>query len=118
MTAPRLLAASLGDVLGQIAAPLQLGNDEQDADQVAKGRRGQRLAAQPLPHEKLDLRRQVVDRLVPFDDTQPVRDVVAQERLGCAGQCLGNQGEELGHPDFNLIDLALVTAHGHGTLPA
>ena len=67
-----IAGGALGDVLGQIAAPLELWDDEEDADQVAKGRRRQRLGvAQPLPDEEFDFRRQVVDRLVPSTTRNP-----------------------------------------------
>ena len=86
----------LGDVLGQVRAPFELGQDQQQAHQVAQDP----AAGLPLelgPHRQLDRCGELVHLLVAVDHRLGDHRVVVQQRVGRLGQCFGDQGEQLAH---------------------
>jgi len=108
----------LGNVLGQITAPLQLRQDQQYADQMPKDRGGHILLVQLSPDQQLDLGGQVIHHLIPINHAKPSGGVIAQQRFGRSCQGVRNQGEELGHPDVYELKLRWSSLHIPSRLPA
>ncbi len=87
----------LRDVLGQVGTALQLGDDEEDPDQLPQGDGVGGLLLDVRPDLELQLRGQLVDLLVSVDHLLSQLHVAVQEGPCGPGHGLPHQGEEIQH---------------------
>ena len=100
-----------GDVLGQVAVALHVGEHAQDGHVLA-ALVGRRLAVDELLlHRRRDLPDQLVDHLVALDQLLGRVAVAGQQGVGGAGDALADQREDLGEEAVDLVGL------GHGAGP-
>ena len=92
---PEVVHGPLGHVLGQVGAPLQLGDDQEQADQVAQLVTLDRPLLQLIPNEQLHLGGEGIDGLVPVDHRLAQEQLTVEEGVRGLGEGLGDQGEEL-----------------------
>lgn len=107
----------LGDVLGEVVAALELGDDPQDGEQEPEVACHRRLEGELVLHQVLDVVVQRVDQLVLGDDFLRRVAITRQEGVGRLGQSLGDQGEQLHHLVVDRLQVAMEgesELFGHG----
>ena len=107
----------LGDVLSQVGAPLELGQDQEHPDEMAPVGRGRGLL-ETLPDEPLHLGGQQIDPLVAVDNGPGRSDIPAQESVGTSGDGLGHESKQLVDPAVHQISFLDRLEHQSRTLPA
>ena len=96
--AAKVRNGALSNVLSQIAAPLQLRQDQQYAHQVPKDRSRHILLVQLPPDQQFDLSGQVVYNLIPINHPKPSGGIIAQECVGPSCQSLQRPERRVGSP--------------------
>ena len=102
-----------GDVLHQVAAAFELGDDPQHRHQVPQvpGHRG--LEHHRVLQEGLELLVDRVDAPVPLDDLASQLAVGGEQRLRGRLEAVRDQREELVDPSVDVLDVALQVRDGH-----
>ena len=105
ISAPEPTCGPPGDVLGQVAVALHVGQHAQDRHQlpalVGRGLAVHQLRAAPNGDVADDL----VDDVVALDQLLGGLAVAGQQRMGGAGDALPDQGEHLGEEPVHLVRL-------------
>jgi len=97
-----------GDVLGEVVAALELGDDAQDRDEEAQVRRHRRLQRELVLHQRLHVLVELVDELIARDEGLGGLAVTRQERVRRARQPFGYVGEQAQCLVLDRLQVAVV----------
>ena len=84
----------MGDVLGEIGAALELGQYQEEPDQLAESSGIEIAGLDAPPDDELELGGQLVDLLVPVDHRLAQFEITVEEGPGSPGDRLPHEREE------------------------
>ena len=107
-----------GDVLDQVVAALELGNDPQHRQQEPQVACQRRLQGQLLVDQPLDVPVQRVDQVVALHQGPGHLAVARQQGVGRRGQPLADQGEQLDDLAVDLVQVPVVLSRSSSAMSA